>query len=233
VTVTQLLVVLGLHLHAPAAGQTDAGWNPLASLKASIGIRALSSAPIRVDLAEVKGAEVTFYNVNSREIERFFLPFDGAPSAEDAARLTRLFRCKRSGRQRKPDRGLVQILARLGERYPGRVFELVSAHRATGDRGSKHYSGHAIDFRVRGVSVVELRDYVWGTFSNTGHIGLGQYLGEGFLHIDHRPGEPSIGWVQTRRGLPYRYHPRWSRSAHRQPGLVIARGGGRKQNARR
>jgi uncharacterized protein YcbK (DUF882 family) len=212
VTVTQLLVVLGLHLHAPAAGQTDASWNPLASLRASIGIHALSSAPIRVDRADLEGAEVTFHNVNSRETERFVLPFDGALSAEDAARLTHLFRCKRSGRQRQPDRGLVQILARLGERYPGRVFELVSAHRATGgDRRSKHYSGHAIDFRVRGVSVVEVRDHVWQTFSGAGHIGLGQYLGEGFLHIDHRPDEPSIGWVQTRRGRPYRYHPRWAR----------------------
>ena len=208
----QILVLLGLNVNAPAPVEALDPWSAINTLRASIAVRTLADSPLRIAPEDLGGADVTFYNVNTRETEEFFLRFDGVMTAEDQDRLEHLFRCKRTGRTRAPDRGLLQILARLAERYPEHVFEVVSAHRRRrSDRTSKHYSGHAVDLRIRGVKIKELRDYVWQTFSPKMNIGLGHYLREGFIHIDHRPDEPSIGWVQTRKNNPYRYHPRWAR----------------------
>lgn len=188
-----------------------------AALSASAAVLALTeSAPAvawRSDEVASRGSEVTFFNVNTRETETFFFRFDGVVSKEDQKRLKHLFRCKRSGRERTPDQGLIQILARLGQHYPGKTFELVSAHRAIpyAVRTSKHWSGHALDFRIRGVKLVDVRTFLW-ELSGAVPMGLGHYHKDGFLHVDHRPDEDSIAWDVTRRGREnYRYHPRWSR----------------------
>lgn len=217
-TLTSILVALGLQLHTPPLSDllepAHAGQSPIAASAAVLALTESFVAPPRARLAEVAdGAHVTFYNVNTRETESFFFRFDGVLSETDEARLTHLFRCKRTGHRRRPDRGLVQIMARLGERYPDRVFELVSAYRARpyAERDSKHRTGHAMDFRVRGVSLVEVRSFLW-ELSAKMPIGLGHYHRDGFLHVDHRPEEPSIGWDVRRRGREhYRYNPRWAR----------------------
>ena len=167
----------------------------------------------RADRNPADGAEVTFYNVNTRETETYFFRFDGVISHEDEARLMHLFRCKRSGHERKPDQGLLQIIARIGAQYPGHVIELVSAHRAIpyAVRTSKHWSGHAMDFRIRGVSLVDVRTFLW-EMAATRPMGVGHYHKDGFLHVDDRRGEPSIGWDVRRRGREnYHYNPRWAR----------------------
>lgn len=216
-TLTSLLVALGLQLHLPQLAQMMEPAVPVhAALGAPAAVLALTETaaplpPPRAD--EAAGAEVTFYNVNTRESESFFFRFDGSIAPADEARLMHLFRCKRSGHERKPDHGLLQILARVGEHYPGQVVELVSAHRALpwAVRTSKHWSGHAVDFRVRGVSLVEVRSFLW-ELSASMPIGLGHYHKDGFLHVDHRPGEPSIAWDVRRRGREhYHYNPRWAR----------------------
>ena len=159
---------------------------------------------------QADSAPVTFYNVNTRETESFRLRFDGSIDPADEERMKHLFRCKRSGRMRSPDRGLLVILSRLAKRYPGHLFEVVSAHRArpASVRKSQHYSGHAIDLRVNGVPLTDVRSYVWQITDMP--IGLGHYLQQGFLHIDHRPERERIAWTQRRKGRSYRYHPRWA-----------------------
>jgi uncharacterized protein YcbK (DUF882 family) len=211
VNIGQILVLLGLNVNAPVPAEAIDPWSAL-TLRASSAVQTLAGLPLRIAPEDLRGAQVTMYNVNTRVTEVFFLRFDGVMPAEDEDRIKDLFRCKRTGRKRMPDRGLLQILARLGEHYPDQVFELVSAHRGrAAERTSKHYSGHAVDLRIRGVKASELRDHVWQTFSAKMNIGLGHYHRDGFIHIDHRPKEPSIGWVQTRKNSPYRYHPRWAR----------------------
>ena len=167
----------------------------------------------RADRNPADGAEVTFYNVNTRETETYFFRFDGVIAHEDEVRLMHLFRCKRSGHERKPDQGLLQIIAKIGAQYPGHVIELVSAHRAIpwAVRTSKHWSGHAMDFRIRGVSLVDVRTFLWD-MAATRPMGVGHYHKDAFLHVDARPGEPSIGWDVRRRGREnYHYNPRWAR----------------------
>lgn len=217
-TLTSILVALGLQLHAPQLADVLEPAYPgtVLSVSAVLALTESATAAIpapRFDGEVGDGSEVTFYNVNTRETETFFFRFDGVISKADEARLMHLFRCKRSGHQRRPDPGLLQILAKLGQHYPGKTVELVSAHRALpwAVRTSKHWSGHAVDFRIRGVSLVEVRTFLW-ELSAAVPMGLGHYHKDGFLHVDHRPGEASIAWDVTRRGREnYRYNPRWSR----------------------
>lgn len=211
VTIGSLIVYVGLRLTSlPFAHEAEP--SSVTTLAASLGVATLAETPLRLEPRALEGAEVTFYNVNTRETEAFYFRNDGVISSEDEKRLEHLFRCKRTGHRRSVNRGLITILARLGAKYPGRVFELVSAHRAApaSVRSSKHYSGHAVDLRVRGVSLVDLRTFVWEEMTDL-PMGVGYYRGEGFIHVDHRPGEPSIAWDQVKPGRSYRYHPRWSR----------------------
>jgi uncharacterized protein YcbK (DUF882 family) len=192
-------------------GPAQAARSATAAVLALTDSPAAITAPRAAESAE--GSEVTFYNVNTRETETYFFRFDGVISHEDEVRLMHLFRCKRSGHQRKPDHGLIQIIARISAKYPGHTIELVSAHRAIpyAVRTSKHWSGHALDFRIRGVSIRDVRTFLW-EMSATTPMGVGHYHKDGFLHVDHRPGEPSIGWDVRRRGREnYHYNPRWAR----------------------
>ena len=213
VTIGSLIVYVGLKLSSLTFGGTE-GQPSVQQLAASLGVATLADTQLSLEPRALEGAEVTFFNVNTRETETFFFRHDGQISPQDEKRLEHLFRCKRTGHRRPVDQGLIQILARLGAKYPGHVFELVSAHRAApaSVRTSKHYSGHAVDLRVRGVSLVDLRTFVGHEMTDL-PMGVGNYRGEGFIHVDHRPGEPSIAWDQVKPGRDYRYHPRWSRKA--------------------
>jgi uncharacterized protein YcbK (DUF882 family) len=215
VILSPIVILLGMRISAmstlvPAMDP----WVQSTSIAASVAVQTLADGPIRAmqQPEEESGAPVTFYNVNTRESETFVLPFDGELSAEDKKRITHLFRCKRTGHERKPDVGLLKILAQVAVRYEGHVFEVVSAHRHNRgtSRTSKHRSGHAIDLRVRGVNIKEVRTFVW-QMSESQPIGLGYYRGDQFLHIDFRPAEGRIAWDQRREGsADYRYHPKWA-----------------------
>src|SRR5262245_21978407 len=126
VTIGTLIVYVGLRLSTLTFGQeVDAA--SVSKLASSIGIESLQSS-LPLEQVALAGAKVTFYNVNTRETESFFFRNDGEISADDEKRLEHIFRCKRTGHERSVDRGLIKIMARLGARYPDRVFELVSAH---------------------------------------------------------------------------------------------------------
>lgn len=152
---------------------------------------------------------VTLYNVNSRETRTFLLTADGRPVSGNRDELDRFFRCKRSGRRHKMAPQVIAVLADVARHHPGHVIDVVSGYRrrGVGARHSKHYTGHAIDFRVRGVATPVVRDMVWATHSL---IGLGHYTGDDFLHVDYRPAEGKIAWTQRREGGNYRYHPAWA-----------------------
>jgi uncharacterized protein YcbK (DUF882 family) len=164
------------------------------------------------------GAEVTLHNENTREDLTVYLRFDGVVDEATGKQLASFFRCKRTGRKRAMDAGVLGLFAQLASHYPGKTIEVVSGVRAPGYgvRDSKHYTGHAIDFRVRGVPTRQVRDLAW---SLDAAMGVGHYTGENFLHIDHRPGEQKIAWEQRRQGSPNRYNPRWSKQHVAHKGL--------------
>lgn len=213
VTLSPIVILIGLRLSTAATtGPVVDPWMPPSGLAASAALGALAGVRVpdgQVPEAGLGGHEVTFYNVNTRETESFFLRYDGAMSADDEHRITHFFRCKRTGHERKPDRGLLQVLARVADRYDGHVFEVVSAHRwnrATSPT-SKHRTGHALDLRIRGANVKEVRTYIW---KMDAPIGLGYYREQQFLHVDYRPVEGKIAWDQRTENSPYYYYPAWS-----------------------
>ena len=88
------------------------------------------------------------------------------------------------------------------------VLEFVSGFRDQPRETSYHYLGSAMDLRVRGISVRELRDFV--RTLDTGGMGLGLYPRVGFIHVDVRP-EPSYYWVD------WSGHSRPKRSSRKVP----------------
>lgn len=138
------------------------------------------------------------------------LPLDGRVDEATADRLADYLRFWRNGRTHRLAPGLIAMLADLAARYPGHTIEIVSGVRTPpyGAKHSKHFTGQALDLRVRGVKLTEVRDYVWTRHRN---IGVGYYPYKGFIHMDHRPGHADTAWTARSEGADnYRYHPSWS-----------------------
>lgn len=152
----------------------------------------------------------TLYDVNHGDRVELALPLDGQVDDATAARLRHLLRCKRSQKEHAIKPATLAMLAAVAQRYPGRTIELVSAYReaAKDSKGSKHRLGAAIDFRVLGESMVEVRDWLWRSYKG---VGIGWYPVEGFVHMDSRPDEVDMSWTFT-RGSNH-YHPEWARRA--------------------
>jgi uncharacterized protein YcbK (DUF882 family) len=165
--------------------------------------------PLPVPMVTVKLA-----NVNTQETGTFHIGSEGEVSADEAAAIETFFRCRRSGRHMTMAPGVLAMLADVAKHWPGRTIEVISGFRAPpfGAPHSKHFRGHAIDLRVKGVRTAVLRDYVW-----RGHhqVGVGHYPSTNFVHMDSRPGEPDTAWTATdEEGVP-NYHPRWALRARR------------------
>ncbi len=153
---------------------------------------------------------VTIFNVNYPETITVRIGKDGAVDDATRKELERTFKCKRTKRQHAIDRGLLVMLADVAARYPGKTIEYVSAYRAVDPRESRHRQGRAFDFRIPGVPLTELRDYVWTRHTE---IGVGWYPQSNFIHMDHRPGDKDYAWTQigaTEHGNPY-----WATKARR------------------
>lgn len=85
---------------------------------------------------------------------------------------------------------LIRLLATVSDTFGGRPLQIVSAYRTTSFvTGSRHKTGHAVDFLIPGVPNEALRDFL-RTFSN---VGVGYYPNSTFVHLDVR--ERSAYWV--------------------------------------
>ncbi len=154
--------------------------------------------------------EVTLFDENLRVTERVVLERDGSADEETLHRLTYLFRCRTTGHKRPMAQRTLAMLADLAERYEGKTIDFVSAHRAArGESGtSPHRASRALDFRIKGVPLREIRDYLWRKYTE---VGIGWYPNEGFVHMDSRPGKRDTAW--TYQSGQNRYHPYWSELA--------------------
>ena len=185
--------------------------------EALVARRRIVIEPLPVPMVTVKLA-----NVNTDETATFQIGRDGEITAEEAQALEQFFRCRRSGRHMTMAPGVLAMLADVARHWPGRTIEIISGFRAPpfGAPHSKHFRGHAIDLRVKGVRTSVLRDYVW-----RGHtqVGVGHYPETNFVHMDWRPGEPDTAWTATdEEGAP-NYHPRWAKRARKGSGFGHAR----------
>jgi hypothetical protein len=119
---------------------------------------------------------------------------------EALASLDHIFRCKRTGETRAVDPRLYQTLSVISDHFGGKRIELISGFRFQREEGSRHYHASAMDIRIPGVSLRELRDFADSL--DTGGMGIGIYPRAGWVHVDWRaPGEPSYRW--TDRSSPH------------------------------
>ena len=165
---------------------------------------------LMMDARASSPVEVTLFDENLRVTEHVLLERDGSADPETTYRLTHLFRCRFTGHHAPMAGRTLAMLADLAERYEGRQIEFVSAHRAVAreSRTSPHRAARALDFRIKGVDLREVRDYLWRNYTE---VGIGWYPGEGFIHMDSRPGKGDTAWTFLRGSN--RYHPYWSELA--------------------
>ncbi len=127
------------------------------------------------------------------------------------AALDNVFRCKRTGEVRAVDPRLYQTLSVIYEHFGGKRVDLISGFRFQRHEASRHFHASAMDIRIPGVSLRELRDFADSL--DPGGMGIGIYPRAGFVHIDWRaPGEPSYRWTDrapARDGGGKRPSKRW------------------------
>ncbi len=161
-----------------------------------------TSAPIEIDL----------YDENDYQRGRIAVWRDGAVDDETRAIVKRLFRCRYTHREAMIHKRTLGMLADVAERYEGKTIEYVSGFRvqSSESRTSPHRDARAIDFRIRGVALREIRDYLWRTYSE---VGVGWYPEGQYIHIDARPTMTDMSWTFVRG--KNRYHPYWSELARK------------------
>jgi uncharacterized protein YcbK (DUF882 family) len=191
-----------------------AGWTAAAS-PAPMPAQAVASV-VAVDAASP--IAVPLYDENDHQEGVIAVWRDGSTDAATAAQVKKLFRCRTTHYQKMIARNTLAMLADVAQHYPGKTLEYVSAVRVGSNESptSPHRDGRAIDFRIRGVALAPIRDYVWRTYTD---VGVGWYPSEQFVHIDTRPNIHDTAWTFYKGAN--RYHPYWAELARR-PQPVVA-----------
>jgi uncharacterized protein YcbK (DUF882 family) len=191
--------MLAAFFHLKFATAMMSSWmasaSPLPLPAAAIGMALEAHAATPVEVQLVDGNRNVAATV---VVER-----DGSTDPATTATLRHLFRCRSGGEHMLAQRTMV-MLADLAERY-GKPIEFVSVYRvfASESATSPHRDARAIDFRISGVPLTEIRDYLFRTYTE---IGLGWYPHERFIHMDTRPRDT----VWTFTSGVNDYHPGWA-----------------------
>src|SRR3954463_3920586 len=187
---------------------------------AAVGLAASASpAPLPADALAVTvveratlPVEVKLFDENLRVSATVGIRRDGTMDSETALSVKHLFRCRQTNRERVIARRTLAMLADLAEQYDPKPIEFVSVYRVQAGESptSPHRDARAIDFRIRGVKLTEIRDYLWRTYSE---VGVGWYPSEQFIHMDTRPTLHDTAW--TFLAGENHYHPYWAEVARR------------------
>jgi uncharacterized protein YcbK (DUF882 family) len=162
---------------------------------------------LAVDAHVSSPVEVVLHDANRRGVEvTVVIRRDGTADPETTKQLTHLFRC-RSEREKAIATRTLAMLADVSDHFEGKPIEFVSGYRVTAKEpaDSPHRAGRAVDFRIKGVSLRELRDYIWQHHAG---VGVGWYPSENFVHLDSRPVKEDIAWTFI-RGTNH-YNPTWA-----------------------
>ena len=186
-----------------------AGWTaaaspaPLPVIEVAIPIGGVAASPVPVAL----------YDENEHQTGTVAIWRDGWTDDDTTAELKHLFRCRSTHHQHALAHKTLAMIADVAEHYPDKTIEFVSVYRVGSNESSTspHRNARAIDFRIRGVQLRDIRDYVWRTYSE---VGVGWYPSEQFIHIDSRPTMHDTAWTFL-NGANH-YHPYWAAVA-RQP----------------
>jgi uncharacterized protein YcbK (DUF882 family) len=186
---------------------------------AALGLAASASPPVPAEaiaMVAIERAaspvEVKLFDENHRVNATIGIRRDGTMDDQTAAEVKHLLRCRITNRERPIARRTLAMLADLAEKYEPRTIEFVSAYRVQQGESltSPHRDARAIDFRIRGVRLTEVRDYLWRRYSE---VGIGWYPSEQFIHMDSRPSLQDTAW--TFMTGDNHYHPYWAEVARR------------------
>jgi uncharacterized protein YcbK (DUF882 family) len=148
---------------------------------------------LRVGAPPRPSGKIHLYSVNHREeLKVNIFKDDGSYDEEALTKLNHFVRSRSAGTERAIEPRLYELLSAIYDQFGEKILEFVSGFRDQPRATSYHYLGSAMDMRVRGVSIYELRTFV--KTLDTGGMGLGLYPRVGFIHVDVRP-EPSYYWV--------------------------------------
>jgi uncharacterized protein YcbK (DUF882 family) len=153
-------------------------------------------------------------SVNTRERASFNVGPRGFVPADQVAAVNAFFRCRRTGNEHAISPDVLVLLADISDHWPGRTIEIISGFRAApyGAPHSRHFSGNAIDLRVRGVRTTAVRDFVWREHEG---IGVGHYAEGNFVHVDARSDDQEIAWSSPNEDTLPEYNPAWAKRARR------------------
>jgi uncharacterized protein YcbK (DUF882 family) len=101
--------------------------------------------------------------------------------------LSRLLRPRGQlkGKGKLPHPRVIKLLSQVSDHFGGREIHVISGYRKPGGytkETSRHVAGQAIDFRIPGVPLEQLRDYC----GKLRHVGVGYYPNSHFVHLDVR-----------------------------------------------
>lgn len=129
---------------------------------------------------------VTFHRVWSGRTEKVRLVDARGVVRRAAVReLSEFLRPRDSRRRKLPNERLLRLIAKVSDEFGGRPLHVVSGYRLPGGntrKTSRHVAGEAIDFRIPGVPLEEVRDYC----QRFQHVGVGFYPRSHFVHLDVR-----------------------------------------------
>lgn len=109
----------------------------------------------------------------------------GAVRPAAQRQMRELLRPRDSKKRKTPNARLLGLLAQVSDHFGGRPIHIVSGFRLAGGftrDSSQHVAGNAVDFRIPGVPLTELRDYC----SHFASVGVGYYPRSQFVHLDVR-----------------------------------------------
>jgi uncharacterized protein YcbK (DUF882 family) len=206
-----LLLGLGVAARRSAAVPVPlmiAGGTPSDAMAAAVGV----NRNVNIESLPPEDVAVRLENVNGGDGLTLHITPGGYVRPEEDAALKDFFRCRRTGKQKPLAPGVLSMLVDVATRWPGHVVEIVSGFRAPpyGAPHSRHFRGFAIDLRVRGVRITELRDYLWREHHG---VGVGYYAEENFVHMDWRPEDKDTAWSEIYEGTQPTYNPGWAWNA--------------------
>jgi uncharacterized protein YcbK (DUF882 family) len=186
---------------------------------------AASPAPLPMDAVAMvyqqraaTPVEVKLYDENLHVNASVLIDHEGNSDEATTQQIHHLFRCRVTNRERPIARKTLMMLADVAEMYEGKTIEFVSVYRV--QRGesltSPHRDGRAIDFRIRGVQLRTIRDYLWNKYTE---VGVGWYPSEQFIHMDTRPTMHDTSWTFL-HGANH-YNPYWAELARRPHTTVL------------
>lgn len=137
---------------------------------------------------------LTHLNLNEKETIRF-RDVRGRTIQEGVERLNHLLRCRGDHRETAMALPLLDIVDHLQDRFGVDEVEVISGYRSPSFNASlkeagrkvasksRHMHGQAMDIRLPGVSMREVRNYL--VDQKVG--GVGYYHGNNFVHVDVGP----------------------------------------------